>query len=111
MNTGDIPDSATAPGLDEARSRLKLDRMNKAELDAYYRHLDNIVILRDNIFTERAEGREEGREEGRAEGRVEGCEEGKRKEQIKIARQMMSDGMPMDVVFRYTGISEKDLNE
>jgi predicted transposase/invertase (TIGR01784 family) len=111
LNTGDIPDSATAPGLDEARSRLKLDRMNKAELDAYYRHLDNIVILRDNIFTERAEGREEGREEGRAEGRVEGCEEGKRKEQIKIARQMMSDGMPMDVVFRYTGISEKDLNE
>lgn len=77
--------------------------MNKAELDAYYRHLDNIVILRDNIFTERAEGRAEGREEGR--------EEGKRKEQIKIARQMMSDGMPMDVVFRYTGISEKDLNE
>ena len=122
LNTGDIPDSATAPGLDEARSRLKLDRMNKAELDAYYRHLDNIVILRDNIFTERAEGRAEGREEGReegrvegreegrAEGRAEGREEGKRKEQIKIARQMMSDGMPMDVVFRYTGISEKDLN-
>ena len=106
LNTGDIPDSATAPGLDEARSRLKLDRMNKAELDAYYRHLDNIVILRDNIFTERAEGRAEGCEEGREEGR----EEGKRKEQIKIARQMMSDGMPMDVVFRYTGISEKDLN-
>ena len=123
LNTGDIPDSATAPGLDEARSRLKLDRMNKAELDAYYRPLDNIVILRDNIFTERAEGRAEGREEGReegrvegreegrAEGRAEGREEGKRKEQIKIARQMMSDGMPMDVVFRYTGISEKDLNE
>ena len=122
LNTGDIPDSATAPGLDEARSRLKLDRMNKAELDAYYRPLDNIVILRDNIFTERAEGRAEGREEGReegrvegreegrAEGRAEGREEGKRKEQIKIARQMMSDGMPMDVVFRYTGISEKDLN-
>ena len=103
LNTGDIPDSATAPGLDEARSRLKLDRMNKAELDAYYRHLDNIVILRDNIFTERAEGR--------AEGRVEGVEEGKREEQIKIARQMISDGMSMDTIFRYTGLSEKDLNE
>ena len=77
--------------------------MNKAELDAYYRHLDNIVILRDNIFTERAEGR--------AEGRVEGVEEGKREEQIKIARQMISDGMSMDTIFRYTGLSEKDLNE
>ena len=33
--------------------------MSKGEKDAYYRHLDNIVILRDNILTERAEGRAE----------------------------------------------------
>ena len=57
LNTGDIPDGASAPGLEEAKERLKLDRMTKDELKAYYRHLDNIVILRDNIFTERAEGR------------------------------------------------------
>jgi hypothetical protein len=31
--------------------------MKKEELEAYYRHLDNIVILRDNIYTERAEER------------------------------------------------------
>lgn len=65
LNTGDIPDTATAPGLNEARQRLKLDRMTKEELNAYYRHLDNIVILRDNIFTERAEGRAEGEREAR----------------------------------------------
>ena len=29
LNTGDIPDSATAPGLTEARERLKLDKMTK----------------------------------------------------------------------------------
>ena len=63
LNTGDIPDNATAPGLNEARQRLKLDRMTKEELNAYYRHLDNIVILHDNIYTEREEGRAEGREE------------------------------------------------
>ncbi len=38
--------------------------MTKDELAAYYRHLDNIVILRDNINTEREEGRAEGLEEG-----------------------------------------------
>lgn len=52
---GEIPSSATAPGLEEARERLKLDSMTKDELAAYYRHLDNIVILRDNIYTEREE--------------------------------------------------------
>jgi len=60
LNTGEIPSSATAPGLEEARERLKLDSMTKDELAAYYRHLDNIVILRDNIYTEREEGRAEG---------------------------------------------------
>ena len=38
LNTGNIPDDATAPGLPEVRERLKLDRMSKGELEAYYRH-------------------------------------------------------------------------
>ena len=45
--------------------------MTKDELAAYYRHLDNIVILRDNINTEREEGRAEGIEEGLNKGREE----------------------------------------
>ena len=78
LNTGEIPSTATAPGLEEARERLKLDSMTKDELAAYYRHLDNIVILRDNINTEREEGRAEGLEEGLNKGREEG-EKGKKK--------------------------------
>ena len=61
LNTGNISDTAHAPGLAEVRERLKVDNMTQGERDAYYRHLDNIVILRDNIYTERAEGRAEGR--------------------------------------------------
>ena len=49
LNTGEIPSGATAPGLEEARKRLKLAGMTREELAAYYRHLDNIVILRDKI--------------------------------------------------------------
>lgn len=88
LNTGDVPEGASAPGLEEVKERLKLDRMTKTELDAYYRHLDNIVILRDNIFTEREEGRAEGRVEGRAEGRAEGRVEGERIKQLEIARNL-----------------------
>ena len=60
LNTGSVPDNATAPGLETVKEHLKLDRMTKDELKAYYCHLDNIVILRDNIITERAEGWAEG---------------------------------------------------
>lgn len=49
LNTSEIPHDATAPGLSEARHRLDIDRMSHAEREAYYRHLDNVVILQDNI--------------------------------------------------------------
>ena len=113
LNTGDIPDSATAPGLTEARERLKLDKMTKAELDAYYRHLDNIVILKDNIFTERAEGRAEGHAEGRveghAEGRVEGINEGRLEEKREAASNMKALNIPLDVISQVTGLSIEEI--
>lgn len=54
-----MPEHATAPGLDTVKEQLKLGRMSREELKAYYKHLDNIEILRNNIMTERAEGRAE----------------------------------------------------
>ena len=107
LNTGDIPDNATAPGLNEARQRLKLDRMTKEELNAYYRHLDNIVILRDNIFTERAEGRAEGRLEGRLEGRA----EGERNKQIEIARNLKKAGVSIDVISQSSGLTVDEIEK
>jgi hypothetical protein len=75
LNTGEIPDEATAPGLPEARERLKIDRLTKEELNAYYRHLDDVVILRDNIYTEREEGRMEEREKNAKALKMAGIDE------------------------------------
>lgn len=107
LNTGEIPDEANAPGLPEARERLKLDRLTKAELEAYYRHLDNVVILRDNINTERAEGRAEGLEEGRAEGRAEGLEEGIR----LTARNFKQMGIGNEAIAKATGLSIAEIEQ
>ncbi|MDE5703181.1 MAG: Rpn family recombination-promoting nuclease/putative transposase [Bacteroides sp.] len=123
LNTGDIPDSATAPGLGQAREQLKLTRMSKEELDAYYRHLDNIVILRDNIRTERAEGlaeglakgREEGLAEGREEGLVRGREEGLAKgrteERIENARKMKMRGLDGSMISDITGLTIEEISK
>ena len=97
LNTGEIPDDATAPGLPEAREQLKLDRLNETELKAYYRHLDNVVILRDNIYTERAEGRAEGKAEGRAE------------EKIAIAKNLKEKGISMEAIIQATGLSASEI--
>lgn len=93
LNTGQIDDGANAPGLDAARRKLKIDSMTKDEKNAYYRHLDNIVILRDNINTERAEGR--------AEGRLEGV--------MSVAKNMKDLGLPMETIINATGLSEKEI--
>lgn len=97
LNTGEIPDNATAPGLDKAREQLKLDKMSKEELEAYYRHLDNIVILKSNIFTER----EEGRVEGRAEG--------EKSKQLEIARNLKRMGLSTADTCKATGLSAEEV--
>lgn len=103
LNTGEIPDDATAPGLPEARERLQLDRLNSNELKAYYRHLDNMVILRSNIYTEREEGRAEGIAEGKAEGKAE--------EALLIAKKMKEKGLPTDTIVQCTNLSAKEIEK
>lgn len=103
LNTGEIPEDATAPGLTEAREKLKLDRLSKDELRAYYRHLDNIVILRDNIYTER--------EEGRAEGRAEGREEGREEEKLDNARNLKVLGVSAEIIAKATGLPLEKVKE
>lgn len=107
LNTGELPPNASAPGLDDVREYLRLERMSKTELASYYKHLDNIVILRDNIFTER----EEGRYEGRLEGIEQGIAEGRDQEKTAIARQMKADGFPAEAIAKYTGLAVGEIDD
>ena len=76
--------------------------MSKDELKAYYRHLDNIVILRDNINTERAEGR--------AEGIAEGLEAGRQEERRQNAIRMKAKGFPAQDIADITGLSPEEID-
>ena len=130
LNTGEIPEDALAPGLSEAREKLNLDKLSKGELEAYYRHLENVVILRDNIYTEREEGRAEGREEGHAEGlaegraeglaegrekglaegRAEGREKGRAEEKREMALKMKAEGIPAEIIARCSGLQKEEID-
>ena len=89
--------------MEEVKEQLKVDRMSKAERSAYYKHLDNIVILRDNIYTER--------EEGRLEGRAEGREEGREEERRQNARRMKDLGLPAETISTVTGLTLEEVAE
>lgn len=77
LKTGDIPLTANAPGLKEAREKMRIDGLTSEEKSNYYRMMENLRYQRSVIATGRAEGRAEGLAEGRAEGRAEGLAEGR----------------------------------
>ena len=75
--------------------------MDKAEREAYYKHLDNRVILKDNIITARGEGRLEGIAEGRLEGKAEG--------RAEIAKRMSEKGFSLEQIAEVTGFSVEEI--
>ena len=60
----------------------------------------------------RAEGLEAGLEKGRAEGRAEGLEAGLEKgraEKLEAARKMKADGLAVEMICKYTGLSPEQV--
>ena len=56
-----------------------------------------------------AEGMAKGMAEGMMKGREEGREEGIRDNQVRIARGMKADGMPIEMIAKYTGLSAEEV--
>ena len=107
LSTSDIPEDADAPGLKAAREKLQLSQMSKEELAAYRRYWDDRVILADQIFTAKGEGRLEGHAEGREEGRAEGRAE----ERLANARSLKDNGVPLDIIAKSLGLTAEELEE
>ena len=92
LKDGTIRPDTTAPGLSEAREKLKYFSMPPKERMAYDEHLSAVMIQNDVLDSAKLEGKIEGRAEGRAEGRDE--------ERFSIARNMKQLGIPVDVILK-----------
>jgi predicted transposase/invertase (TIGR01784 family) len=77
-----ILDTFTAPGLCEAKERLRVETLSPADRAAYDAHLMALSHEYSIMQTARTDGRAEGREEGRAEG-----EEERKKLQESLAQK------------------------
>lgn len=103
LKTGDISKNATAPGLAEARERLRYFNMSEKERRAYEGHLNDIMIENDVMETSRSEGL--------AEGLAQGREEGEMKRARTIALKLKAKGTPMDEIADLTGLSLEDIEK
>ena len=101
LKNGVINPDTKAPGLQEAREKLKYYSMSNAERHAYDEHVNAIMIQNDVLGNARLEGMEEGRAEGRAEGRTE--------EKNNIARKMLANGLSIEQIALITGLTEQEI--
>ena len=97
LKNGVISPETQAPGLQEAREKLKYYSMSDAERYAYDEHINAIMIQNDVLGNARLEGMEEGRAESRVE------------EKNNIARKMLANGLSIEQIALITGLTEQEI--
>ena len=109
LKDGEIDENTTAPGLQEVKRKLEYMSMSRSDKLAYDEHINAVMIQNDVISTAMKEGKAEGRAEGRVEGRVEGKAEGRAESQREIAQTMKADGMPAELISKFTKLSLQEI--
>lgn len=107
LKNAHIKDDTTAPGLQEARAKLRLMAMDSAERRAYERDMENQMIQNDVLETAHKEGLAEGRAEGIAEGRAEGRAEERR----AIAKSLKENGIPLELIVKSSGLTPEEIEQ
>ncbi len=113
LKNGRIRSDTTAPGLGEAREKLRYYSMTPSERYAYDEHLNAIMIQNDVLDSVKLEGRIEGRAEGRAEGLAEGKAEGLAEGLAEGIRKMVcgmsENGMDIPSIAKIARLSEEEV--
>ena len=73
--------------------------------------IDKIIEGRNDYYSAKNIAREEGREEGLKEGLKEGREEGEKKGKIEIAKNMLKEGLDVNLISKLSGLSVKEIEE
>lgn len=97
LKDGEIDENTTAPGLQEVKRKLEYMSMSKSDKLAYDEHINAVMIQNDVISTAMKEGKAEGRAEGRAES------------QREIAQTMKANGMPTEMISKFTKLSLQEI--
>ena len=98
LKDGIIAADTSAPGLGEAREKLKYYSMSPEDQRAYDEHLNAIMIQNDVLNTAKLEGRAEGRAEGREEGILD------------TARNLKKMGMDVAFIAQATGLLTDEID-
>ncbi len=93
LKNGEIPETATAPGLPEARIRLREANLSDSEYRQYRRDMDNLSNQESTLWSAEMKGREEGRAE----------------EKLENARSLKANGVPAEIISKSLNLSLEEI--
>lgn len=94
------------PEVKKAVKALEQSAFTPAQLLGYEKFWD-IISVEKTLYNS-AERR--GKAKGLAEGLAQGLAEGEKKKQQDIARTMKKDGLPIDIIIKYTGLTASEIS-
>jgi hypothetical protein len=97
LKDGTIRPDTMAPGLGEAREKLKYYSMTPEDRHAYDEHLNAVMIQNDVLDSAKLEGRMEGLAEGEAKGKAEA--------NLENAKKMKAMGIDLEMIRQIMGIT------
>lgn len=113
-----LPESLENTGLKKALTVLEVMNFSEDEKEGYEDHLKWLRIQTNTIKKYEQNAREEGffvgKAEGKAEGMAEGMAEGEaklNKERREIAKNLLKQGISIEVVMVSTGVSREKIEE
>ena len=89
LKQGKIKHDTQTLGLQEAREKLRVAQMSANERQEYFAHLDALATQNDTIENYKKEG--------------------ERQKTLEIAKSMKADGLSLEVIVKYTGLSKSEI--
>ena len=97
--------------FDRLFEEAEIARFSTQELKEYEDSLKAYRDIKNSLDTAMEQGFEKGREVGREAGLAEGRVEGITSQRLETARSMLADGLPLEKIMRYTGLSKEEIGK
>lgn len=108
--TREVPEDLMAnPEVKKAVTALEESAFTEAQLLGYEKFWDIISVEKTLYNSAERRGMEKGMKKGLEKGMEKGLEKGHEEEKKQIARKMKSDGLPVDIISKYTGLSVEEI--
>ena len=104
------PELLADKDINQALELVEISAFDEGQLEAYERFWDGVRVekaLRDGSEKRVLQAEEQGRAEGIAQGKAQGAQS----EKFDTAKRMKADGLPLDVIAKYTQLPLSEIEK